>query len=61
MEKRLRKARRRRNQNGRFWVAHAVTQVGDLYHYEYAIFNLTSDRSGGSFTIDVNITARRKR
>ncbi|CAG0988665.1 hypothetical protein PHYC_02166 [Phycisphaerales bacterium] len=36
----------------RFWVAGKATDNGDgTWHYEYAVFNLNSDRSGGGFTI----------
>ena len=37
---------------GRFWVATKVTTIAtDRYLYDYAIFNLNSDRSGGSFSV----------
>jgi len=37
---------------GRFWVGAKATQIaGGMWHYEYAIYNLNSDRSGGSFTL----------
>ncbi len=47
--------------DGRFWVAYKVSDNGDgTYHYEYAIQNLTSHRSGGYFSIPlpsgVNVT-----
>jgi hypothetical protein len=39
-------------QEGRFWVATKVTTIAtDRYLYDYAIFNLNSDRSGGSFSV----------
>jgi hypothetical protein len=38
--------------DGRFWIASKATDLGGgLWSYEYAIQNLTSDRSGQSFTI----------
>lgn len=41
--------------DGRFIVAHKVSDNGDgTWHYEYAIFNMYSDRSGGSFFIPVD-------
>jgi hypothetical protein len=40
--------------DGRFLVGFKVTPLGGgIYHYEYAIENLTSDRCGGSFSIPV--------
>ncbi|MGP1271721.1 MAG: GC-type dockerin domain-anchored protein [Phycisphaerales bacterium] len=40
--------------DGRFWVAYQVTDNGDgTWRYEYAVHNLSSDRSGGSLTIPV--------
>lgn len=39
---------------GRFYLAYKVTQVGANYHYEYALQNLTSDRSASSFRINGN-------
>lgn len=37
---------------GRFWLAQKVTNLGGgNYRYDYAVFNLNSDRSAGSFTI----------
>ncbi len=39
-------------QEGRFWVAVKVTSLGGgNYLYDYAIYNMNSDRSGGSFSI----------
>lgn len=41
-------------QDGRFWVGSRVTDLGGgQWRYEYAIYNLTSDRSGASFSIPV--------
>ncbi len=38
----------------RFWVAAKATSNGNgTWHYEYAVFNLNSDRSGGSFSVPV--------
>lgn len=40
--------------DGRFWVGYRVTDNGDgTWHYEFAVQNLNSDRSGGSFSIPV--------
>lgn len=40
--------------DGRFIVASKATSVGGgMYHYEYAVQNLNSARSGGSFTVNV--------
>jgi len=37
---------------GRFWVAAKVTPMsGGLWRYEYAVYNLNSDRSAGSFSV----------
>jgi len=37
---------------GRFWVATKVTTISaGHYLYDYAVFNLNSDRSGGSFSV----------
>jgi hypothetical protein len=38
---------------GRFIVASKVTDLGDgeWWRYDYAVFNLNSDRSGGSFSV----------
>lgn len=37
---------------GRFWVASKVTPLaGGRFRYDYAVFNLNSDRSGGSFAV----------
>ncbi len=38
--------------DGRFWVAAKATDLGNgMWHYEYAVQNISSDRSGGSFTV----------
>ncbi|HMN41976.1 MAG TPA: GC-type dockerin domain-anchored protein [Phycisphaerales bacterium] len=38
--------------DGRFWLGHTATSNGDgTWHYEYALSNLNSDRSGASFTV----------
>jgi hypothetical protein len=38
--------------DGRFWVGANVTENGDgTWHYEYAIFNLNSDRAAASFAV----------
>ncbi len=40
--------------DGRFHVGYRVTDNGNgTWHYEYAVFNLNSDRSGGSFSIPI--------
>jgi len=40
--------------DGRFWVGYKVTDNGNgTWSYEYAIYNLNSDRSGGSFSVTV--------
>lgn len=40
--------------DGRFWVGYRTTDNGDgTWHYEYAIYNLNSDRAAGSFSIPV--------
>ncbi|MBL8860711.1 MAG: hypothetical protein JNK02_01765 [Planctomycetes bacterium] len=40
--------------DGLFHVAHKVTSLGGgQYHYEYAVHNLNSHRSGGSFSIPI--------
>ncbi len=40
---------------GRFYVASKVTSNGDsTWHYEYAIFNLTSNRAGGSLRVPLS-------
>jgi hypothetical protein len=37
---------------GRFWVATKVTTLGPSHYlYDYAVFNLNSDRSGGSLSV----------
>lgn len=37
---------------GRFWYAYKVTTLPNgVYRYDYAVYNLTSDRSGGSFRV----------
>jgi hypothetical protein len=39
---------------GRYYYAHKVKDNGNgTWRYDYAIFNLNSDRSGGSFTVPV--------
>ena len=39
--------------DGRFIIAKKITTLGGgNYHYEFAIYNLNSDRSGGGFTVD---------
>jgi hypothetical protein len=41
--------------DGRFIVAYKVSDNGDgTWHYEYAVFNMYSDRSGGGFSIPVD-------
>ncbi|MGQ0628001.1 MAG: hypothetical protein ACT4PL_07870, partial [Phycisphaerales bacterium] len=36
----------------RFWVGGKVTDLGNgQFHYEYAVFNLNSDRAGGTFSV----------
>lgn len=38
--------------DGRFWVGSHVTENGDgTWHYEYAIFNLNSNRNASSFSV----------
>ncbi len=40
--------------DGRFWYASKATNLGGgMWHYEMALFNLTSDRSAGSFSVTV--------
>ncbi len=40
--------------DGLFWVAYKITDLGGgTWHYEYAIQNLNSDRSGQSFSIPI--------
>jgi hypothetical protein len=40
---------------GRFVVGHKVIPLpGNQWRYEYAIYNVSSDRSGGSFTIPID-------
>lgn len=41
--------------DGKFWVAYHATEVtpGVLWHYEYAVHNLNSHRSGQSFSVPV--------
>jgi hypothetical protein len=42
----------------RFHVARKVTDLGGgLWHYEYAIHNLNSDRSARAFTVEFPVTA----
>ncbi len=38
---------------GRFYVANKVVPEGNLWRYEYAVFNLNSDRAGGGFEVQV--------
>ena len=38
---------------GRFFVGSKATDLGGSWRYDYAIFNLNSDRSAGSFTVPV--------
>jgi hypothetical protein len=39
---------------GLFVLAHAVTPIGNgLWHYEYALYNMNSDRSARSFSIPI--------
>lgn len=39
---------------GRFFVGHKVTDLGNgRWRYDYAIYNLCSDRAGGSFTVPI--------
>ncbi len=39
---------------GRFWYAYKVTGLGGgQYRYDYAVYNLNSDRSGGSFSVAI--------
>lgn len=39
---------------GTFWFAHKAKDLGNgSWRYEYAVFNLNSDRSGGSFSVPV--------
>jgi hypothetical protein len=33
--------------------SHATSLGGGVYHYEYAVLNMNSDRNGGSFTVDL--------
>jgi hypothetical protein len=41
--------------DGRFWVASKATDLGNgLWHYEYAIQNLTSDRSAQAVSVPVS-------
>lgn len=39
---------------GRLFVAYRVYPENDAYRYEYAVFNLNSDRGVGSFTIPID-------
>ena len=40
--------------DGRFWVGAKATDNGDgTWHYEYAVQNITSDRSGGYFSVAI--------
>jgi len=39
---------------GRFWYAYKVSGLGGgQYRYDYAVYNLNSDRSGGSFSVEI--------
>jgi hypothetical protein len=39
---------------GRFYLGYRATPLaGGMYHHEYAIFNLNSDRAAGSFTVNL--------
>ncbi len=39
---------------GKFIVSSRVTAIaGGLYHYEYAVYNMNSDRSAGTFSVPV--------
>lgn len=41
-------------EGGRFVVSSSATDLGGgMWHYEYAVFNLNSDRAGGSFSVPV--------
>lgn len=41
--------------DGRFWIGSRVTQIGpSLWHYEYAVQNLNSDRAGASLLVSVS-------
>ncbi len=40
--------------DGRMWVAHKIVDNGNgTWRYEYAVMNMTSDRSGASFTVPI--------
>lgn len=40
--------------DGRFILGHVVTDLGDgMWHYEYAVHNVHSDRAGGGFIVPV--------
>jgi len=40
--------------DGRFWVASKATSLGGgMWHYEYAVENLTSDRCAGAFSVPI--------
>ena len=42
------------NNDGRFWIGYKASDNGDgTWHYEYAVQNISSHRSGGSLTIPV--------
>lgn len=44
--------------DGRFYVSAKATDLGGgVWHYEYAVQNLNSDRSGASFTVPVPVGA----
>ncbi len=39
---------------GRYWYAHKVTNLGGgQYRYDYGVFNLNSDRNGGSMSVPI--------
>lgn len=42
--------------DGRFIIAHSVTSIGGgLFHWEFAVHNLSSDRSGQAFTVNLPV------
>lgn len=44
--------------DGRFYIAAKVTNIGSGYwSYEYAVFNMNSDRSAGSFSIPKSVSS----
>jgi len=43
--------------DGRFWIGANATDNGDgTWHYEYAVFNLNSNRNAGSLTVESGAT-----